>query len=198
MSCFGVRCVAEPSISGRIAPSILLKSPQTSFFRSTLSRSIQAQLSGCGRVLSAPRLPVLHETVRDWEERFLPRFTEQIRTKRKSKVSQVWLVDKTYIRIKGMWRYLYRGINEDDNLVDVRLNKTRDIAGTKAFFAQAIGFHEDTPEKVATDGLASCPRAIAEELGQAGAHLAFGGNDRESQRLLSKQRVKSLIDPSNS
>jgi putative transposase len=26
-----------------------------------------------------------HETVRDWEERFLPHFTEQIRTKRKGK-----------------------------------------------------------------------------------------------------------------
>jgi len=67
--------------------------------------------------------------------------------------------------VKGVWRYLYRGIDEDGNLVDVRLSKTRDIAGTKAFFTQAIGLHEDTPEKVATDGLASYPRAIEEKLG---------------------------------
>ncbi len=92
-----------------------------------------------------------HETVRDWEERFLPHFTEQIRTKRKGKAEKIWLVDKTYMRIKGVWCYLYRGIDEDGNLVDVRLSRTRDVTGTKAFFAQAISLHEDAPEKVATD-----------------------------------------------
>ncbi len=35
-----------------------------------------------------------------------------------------------------------------------------------ASFAQAAELHEDAPEKVATDGLASYPRAIEEELGQ--------------------------------
>ena len=54
--------------------------------------------------------------------------------------------------------YLYRGIDEDGNLVDVRLSKTRDMAGIKAFFAQAIELHEEAPEQVATDGLASYPR----------------------------------------
>lgn len=48
--------------------------------------------------------------------------------------------------------------------MDARLSKTRDLAGTKAFFAQAIGLHEDAPEKVATDGLASYPRALAQPL----------------------------------
>ena len=47
-----------------------------------------------------------HETVRDWEERFLPLFSEQIRAKRKGKVGKVWLVDETYIRIGGRWCYL--------------------------------------------------------------------------------------------
>ena len=110
------------------------------------------------------------KTVRFWEKRFLPHFTEQIRTKRKSQVGKVWLVDETYIRIKGLWCYLYRGIDENGNLVDVRLSKTCDMAGTKAFFAQAIGLHEDAPEKVATDGLASYPRAIKEKLGKDTQH----------------------------
>lgn len=100
----------------------------------------------------------------------VPHFTEQIRTKRKGQVGKVWLVDETYIRIKGVWCYLYRGIDEDGNLVDVRLSKTRDMAGTKAFFAQAIGLHDNAPDKVATDGLASYPRAITEELGKDTKH----------------------------
>ena len=111
-----------------------------------------------------------HETVRDWEERFLPHFTDQIRTKRKGKVGKIWSVDETYVRVKGAWCYLYRGIDENGNLVDVRLSKTRDMAGTKAFFAEAFGLHEEAPEKVATDGLASYPRAIEEELGKETKH----------------------------
>ena len=63
----------------------------------------------------------------------------------------VWLVDETYIRIDGRWCYLYRGIDRDGNLVDVRLSKTQDIEGTKAFFAQALELHEVSPEKAATD-----------------------------------------------
>lgn len=40
----------------------------------------------------------------------------------------------------------------------------------RVFFAQAIGLHEDSPKKVATDGLASYPRAIKEELGKEVEH----------------------------
>ena len=111
-----------------------------------------------------------HETVRDWEERFLPHFTEQIRAKRSGKVGRVWLVYETYVKVAGSWCYLYRGIDTDGNLVDVRLSATRDMEGTKAFFAQAIGLHADSPDQVATDGLTSYPRAIEEELGEDVKH----------------------------
>ena len=80
------------------------------------------------------------------------------------------LVDETYIRVKGKWCYLYRGIDEDGKLVDVRLSETRDMEGTKAFFAQANGLHEDIPNMVATDGLGSYPRALKEELGEEVKH----------------------------
>jgi transposase-like protein len=111
-----------------------------------------------------------HETVRDWEERFLPFFTEQIRKKRRGKVGKIWKIDETYVRVKGEWCYLYRGIDENGNLVDVRLSKTRDMEGTKAFFARAREVAEDIPERVETDGLTSYPRAIEEELGEEVEH----------------------------
>lgn len=68
-------------------------------------------------------------------------------------------MDETYIRIKGKWCYLYRGIDNAGNLVDVRLSETLDMEGTKVFIAQAIELHDDPPHKVATDGLASYSRA---------------------------------------
>ena len=108
------------------------------------------------------------ETVRDWEERFLTLFNDEIRAKCKGKVGKIWKIDET--KVKGVWCYLYRGIDEYGNLVDVRLSKTRDMEGTKAFFARAREISDDIPERVQTDGLASYPRAIEEELGEEVEH----------------------------
>lgn len=44
------------------------------------------------------------------------------------------------------------------------------MAGTKAFSAQAVELYDNPPNKVATDGLASCPHAIEEALGEDVEH----------------------------
>ncbi|MGB7248494.1 MAG: DDE-type integrase/transposase/recombinase [Phormidesmis sp.] len=91
-----------------------------------MPRALQAQLPGRGRVLPVARFSVHPETVRFWEERFLPHFTEQVKAKRKGKAGRIWLIDETFLKVHGQWCYLYRGIDEDGNLVDVRLSKTRE------------------------------------------------------------------------
>lgn len=101
-----------------------------------------------------------HETVRDWEERFILIFAEQLRTKRHGKVGKIWFVDETYIRVKGKWCYLYRGIDEDGNLVDVRLSEKRDMEAAKAFFAQVYEMVEEMPERVVSDGHTSQGKRI--------------------------------------
>ena len=90
----------------------------------------------------------------------------------KEKVGKLWLIGDIHIRIKGVWWYLYRGVDENGNLVDVRLSKTHDMTGTTAlaFSAQTFGLHEDSPKAVATDGLATYPREITDELGEAVEH----------------------------
>ncbi|AFY39944.1 Integrase catalytic region [[Leptolyngbya] sp. PCC 7376] len=131
-----------------------------------------------------------HETVRDWEERFLPYFTEHIREKRRGKIGQVWFVDETYVKVSGRWCYLYRGIDQDGNLVDVRLSDKRDMAGTKAFFEMAREISGESPEQVFTDGLKSYPRAIDEELGKEVEHQVIGcqGNPVEQSHRGQKDR----------
>ena len=111
-----------------------------------------------------------HETVRDWEERFAPVFGEKLKEKRRNQISTNWYVDETYVRVKGEWCYLYRAIDAEGNLVDVRLTKTRDSEAAKAFFSQASKTVKHPPQKVITDGLTSYPRAIAEELGEEVEH----------------------------
>jgi putative transposase len=49
-----------------------------------------------------------HETVRDWEARFAPLLTEQLRAKRREQAGKSWCVDETYVKVYGQWHYLYR------------------------------------------------------------------------------------------
>ncbi|MDJ0704407.1 MAG: IS6 family transposase [Leptolyngbyaceae cyanobacterium MO_188.B28] len=131
-----------------------------------------------------------HETVRDWEERFAPIFADELRAKRKGKVGKVWHVDETYIRVRGRWCYLYRAIDQDGNLVDVRLSETRDMAAAIAFFRQTQDIADVPPEQVFTDGLNSYPRAIKEELGAEVKHEVISclGNPIEQSHRGIKQR----------
>src|SRR5258708_38816857 len=61
-----------------------------------------------------------HETVRDWEARFAPLITEQLRKKRCGQAGTSGYVDETYLEVRGKWCYLYRAIDRDGNLVDSR------------------------------------------------------------------------------
>lgn len=131
-----------------------------------------------------------HETIRDWEERFAQVFAQKLRAKRKHKIGNIWFVDETYIRLKGAWCYLYRGIDENGTLVDVRLSEKRDMTAAKAFFAQAKETVNQLPERVVTDGLSSYPRAINQELGEEVEHEVRGclGNPIEQDHRGIKQR----------
>ena len=62
-----------------------------------------------------------HETVRDWEARFTPLLTARLRAKRRGQAGRSWYVDETSLKVHGQWCYLYRAIDRDGNLVDVRL-----------------------------------------------------------------------------
>jgi transposase-like protein len=76
-----------------------------------------------------------HETVRDWEARFAPLVADKLRAKRKGQAGRSWHVDETYIRVAGVWKYLYRAIDRDGNLVDSMLS---DGCG-EAVFQRCVG-----------------------------------------------------------
>ncbi|HEY9596437.1 MAG TPA: DDE-type integrase/transposase/recombinase [Cyanophyceae cyanobacterium] len=99
------------------------------------------------------------------------------------------------MRVGGQWCYLYRGIDEDSNLVDVRLSEKRDMEAAKAFFAQASEVAEQPPKRVVTDGHTSYPRAIEEELGEAIEHEVRDcrGNPIEQSHRGIKQRYYPIL-----
>src|SRR6478672_9611298 len=91
-----------------------------------------------------------HETVRDWEERFAPLITEQLRARRRGKAGRSWYTDETYIKVQGKWHYLYRAIDRDGKLVDSMLSKHRNMEAARKFFARAREVVGHRPKKVTT------------------------------------------------
>ena len=131
-----------------------------------------------------------HETVRDWEARFAPLLTAQLRAKRRGQAGRSWYVDETYVKVKGVWCYLYRAIDRDGNLVDTMLSKTRDLVAAKAFFKQAIATVGHKPDRVTTDKHAAFPRAIRRLLGRKVLHRInqYLNNRLEQDHRSVKQR----------
>ena len=67
-----------------------------------------------------------------WVQKFGPDLTK--RTERHlSRANVDWHVDETYIRAGGKWRYLWRAIDANGQIVDFRLTAKRDAKAAKAF-----------------------------------------------------------------
>lgn len=131
-----------------------------------------------------------HEAVRDWEARFAPLLTDQLRRRRCGQAGRSWYVDETYIKVHGKWCYLDRAIDADGNLVDSRLSEKRDMDAAKRFFEHALAVVGYAPERVTTDGHVSYPRAVRETLGDQVHHRTnkYLNNHLEQDHRGVKQR----------
>ena len=52
-----------------------------------------------------------HSSINRWVIRFLP-WLEKVFRKHKRSVGGSWRMDETYIKTKGVWKYLYRAVDK--------------------------------------------------------------------------------------
>jgi transposase-like protein len=135
-----------------------------------------------------------HEAVRDWEARFAPLIAEELRKRRSGNRGRKWHVDETYLKVKGKWCYLYRAIDKEGKLIDVRLSKTRDMEAAKRFFEKTLSTAGEVPEKMTSDGHDSYSRAIEETLGEEVEHRTsrYMNNITEQDHRGIKGRYKTM------
>src|SRR5207302_11515416 len=100
-------------------------------------------------ILADRGVDVSGRTILRWVQKFGPALSEEIRRYRKP-VNTTWLVDETYVKILGTWHYLYRGVDQDGQVVDSWLSWTRDVSAVLAFFRRSISSPGCTPESVGT------------------------------------------------
>jgi transposase-like protein len=77
-------------------------------------------------------------------------------------VGSRWFVDETYVKVSGVWRYVYRAVDEEGQVIDVYVSPRRDLAAARKFFGRAIAAHGE-PDEVVTD-MAQALETVIEEL----------------------------------
>ena len=90
-----------------------------------------------------------HSTINRWAIRFLP-MIEKLSRAYKRKVGASWRMDETYIKVNGVWKYLYRAVDKEGRTVDLLLAAQRDMSAARRLFDKAIR-ENGAPDKVSMD-----------------------------------------------
>jgi IS6 family transposase len=88
-----------------------------------------------------------------------------------------WLVDETYVKVGGVWRYVYRAVDQLGQVIDVYVSPRRDIAVARRFFTAALVAY-GAPEQVVTDLPRALDRVIEEPLPAAFHNTEQYANNR--------------------
>lgn len=140
-------------------------------------------------LLAERGIDVDHVTLFRWVQRFTPLLINGARPCRHA-VGSRWFVDETYVKVAGVWRYVYRAVDEHGQVIDVLVSRRRDIAAARRFFTAALAAH-GRPGTVVTDRAAALAHVIA-ELTPAVEHNAeqYANNriERDHGRLKARLR----------
>ena len=96
-------------------------------------------------------LCVERSTICRWVHEYAPQIAKRMK-KYLKKATDSWRVDETYIKIKGVWYYLYRAIDRTGQTLDWMLSRYRNQAAAKRFFTKVLGCpHVKTPRVINVD-----------------------------------------------
>src|SRR5262245_33594758 len=111
-----------------------------------------------------------HVSVYRWVQRFTPLLVDAARFARHSPGGR-WFVDETYVRVNGVWRYVYRAIDENGQVIDVLVSARRDAGSARRFFCRALATLKVAPSEVVTDAAPIYPAVLADLLPKAWHHV---------------------------
>src|SRR5439155_25026939 len=128
-------------------------------------------------LLAERGIEVDHVSIYRWVQRFAPEFAEAARA-RQHVVGARWHVDETYLKVNGIWHYLFRAIDQFGQVIDVFLSPRPDAKAARRFFQRAIDRTRISPVEVTTDRYRVYPRVLDELLPGAFHDTEIRGNNR--------------------
>ena len=133
-----------------------------------------------------------HVTVFRWVQRFVPLLADAARFARRSPGDRRF-VDETYVKVNGVWRYVYRAIDQDGQVIDVLVSTHRDADSARRFFQRALSTLKVTPSEVVTDAAAIYPAILDELIPKAWHHVErYANNPIEADHSQLKHRLRPM------
>ena len=90
-----------------------------------------------------------HATLNRWVVKFSPMIAKEAQ-KRKRATANSWRMDETYVKVKGVWTYLYRAVDRSGQTLDFMLSERRNKAAARRFFKRAIETN-GAPDRIVID-----------------------------------------------
>ena len=118
------------------------------YYRFTLSyRDVQELLLERG-------IAVSHEAIRRWCQKFGQDYANELR-RRRPQPGDTWLLDEVFLTIQGKRYYLWRAVDQDDNVLDILVQSRRNKKAAKKFFKKLLKGLRYVPHVLITDKLKS-------------------------------------------
>ena len=104
-----------------------------------------------------------------------------------------WHLDEMYVRLNGELVYLWRAVDQEGEILESYVTKTRDKAAALAFMKKALKRHGQ-PETIVTDGLRSY-RAAMDKLGNGEKQQTgrWKNNRVENSHLPFRRRERAML-----
>jgi transposase-like protein len=143
-------------------------------------------------LLAERNVEVDHVTVYRWVQRFTLQFADAAGFARHSPGDRSF-VDETYVKVNGVWRNVYRAVDQHGQVIDVLVSARRDGEAARRFFRRALGTLKVTPTEVVTDAAPVYPRVLDELVPAAWHHVERYANNRiEADHSRLKHRLRPM------
>ena len=123
-------------------------------------------------MLAERGIEVTYETVRRWVLKFGPAIAANIKASR-PRPSGTWHHDEVFVRIGGKRTYLWRAVDDEDEVLEVLERSRRNKRAALKLMLKLMKKQAYIPDAIVTDKLGSYSAALR-ELGLEHLHIAGG------------------------
>jgi transposase-like protein len=103
-----------------------------------------------------------------------------------------WHVDETYVKVNGVWRYVYRAVDQAGQVIDVLVSARRDAGAARRFFRRALSALKATPQRWSPMP-AVYPGVLEELIASAWHHVEqYANSPVEADHSQLKHRLRPM------
>ena len=115
-------------------------------------------------------LQVDHTTIYRWAQHYAPELEKRCRPHLKA-TNAFWRVDETYVKVKGVWMYLYRAVDSEGNTLEFQSARHSRCSGCQTLFRESswcLPYSDSTRDYGGQKrGLSQSPQGVANSRGSS-------------------------------